>query len=301
MTDLRPIGDGPNPLAPPPQKLSSREILRLLALDPYRSMERGRLRATRDRLQDGRRGGGRSAEQQLLDWSLSVEPKRDTVERYDNPARINGPRPRQRSLSLGDFEFVRSFDGADPSTVSVDDVKHLAELEAAAESQSDRRVVARVFGPIRAHHDRREEEAELRSQIARHQPSGWRSRAVLEAWEPVLAQRLAEEARAELEPQLRGVAAEVREKTLAAAESEAKAEARQRIDELWADLDAEASERVATARARLAALAAGADPTSSAIALLESGGMEAGRRRGREDREEREARNKAFAEFGMGR
>ncbi len=58
---------------------------------------------------------------------------------------------------------------------------------------------------------------------------------------------------------------------------------------------------MSTARARLAALAAGADPTSSAIAPLESGGMEAGRRRGREDREEREARNKAFAEFGMGR
>jgi hypothetical protein len=133
-------------------------------------------------------------------------------------------------------------------------VRLLAQLEAAAESESERRVVARVLDPIRRYHDRKEEEAELHYEIARHQPSGWRCATVRDLWEPVLAERLAEEVRAELEPQLTGATPEVRRKMLAAAESDAKAGARERIRGLWADLDGEANDKVATAKGRLSKL-----------------------------------------------
>lgn len=295
MTDFRVIGGGPNPFTVPKQRtLSSDEILRVLSLDPNHDMDHGRLRAKLHQLQTGRYGRGVTREQELLEWAMGVEPKRPSKDPYDNPARLT-EKPSSRQLSIGDFEFVRTFDGADPKTVSAADVKLLAQLEAAAESESERRVVARVLGPIRRHHDKKEEEAELHYEIARHQPSGWRCATVREAWEPVLAERLAEEVKAELEPQLTGATPEVRQKMLATAESDAKAGARQRIRDLWAELDGEANEKVATAKARLSELARGADPASSVISHRDGGGIEEGRRRGREAREAREA--DAFAKF----
>ncbi len=299
MTDFQVIGGGPNPLAPPKQrKLSSDEILRVLSFDPNDEMDHGRIRAWVHRLQSGKFLFGVTREQELLEWSMQVEPKR-RLERevYDNPARLGDPKRNPRPLTLGDFEFVRSLQGADPKDVPAGDVRHLAELEAAAESYSERSVVARVMDPIRRFHDRREEEVELHSEIARNQPSGWRCATVRDLWEPVLAERLAEEVRTELEPQLRAASPELRDKMLATAESDARAEARQRIRDLWAELDGEASEKVTRAKARLSELARGADPASSAIARRDGGGIEEGRRRGREAREAREARADAFGNF----
>ncbi len=298
MSDFRVIGGGPNPFAVPKQRtLSSEEILRVLSWDPNRDMDHGRIRAKLHQLETGRHGRGVTREQELLEWAMEVEPKRPSEDQaYDNPARLT-EKPSPRQLSIGDLEFVRTFDGADPKTVSAADVKLLAQLEAAADSESERRVVARVLSPIRRVHDRKEEEAELHYEIARHQPSGWRCAIVRDAWEPVLAERLAEEVRTELEPQLTGATPEVRQKMLATAESDARAGARQRIRDLWADLDGEANEKVATAKARLSELARGADPASSVIARRDGGGMEEGRRRGREAREAREAKADAFANF----
>ncbi len=297
MSDFRVIGGGPNPFPVLKQRtLSSDEILRVLSWDPNRDMDHGRIRAKLHQLETGRYGRGATREQQLLEWAMGVEPKRFENRAYDNPARL-AEKPSPRQLSIGDFEFVRNFDGADPTAVSSADVKLLARLEAAAESESDRRVVARVLNPIRRHHDRREEEAELHYEIARNQPSGWRCATVRDLWEPVLAERLAEEVRTELEPQLRAASPELRDKMLATAESDAKAEARQRIRDLWAELDGEASEKVTRAKARLSELARGADPASSVIARRDGGGIEEGRRRGREAREAREAKADAFAGF----
>ncbi|HSH58525.1 MAG TPA: hypothetical protein VK988_02575 [Acidimicrobiales bacterium] len=304
MTDqFRTVGDTsgrPESLFAPPKqrRLSSDEILRCLTFDPNDEMDHGRIRAWVHKLQAGKYLFGVSREQELLEWSMQVEPKRRVPEQtYDNPARLRDPNRKPRALTLGDFEFVRSFEGVDPKDVPPADVRHLAELEAAAESYSERSVVARVMDPIRRFHDLKEEQAVLANEIARHQPSGWRSATVREAWEPVLAERLAEEVRAELEPQLLGATPELRQKMLATAESEARAEARQRIRDLWAGLAREENERVAAAQARLSALAGGADPASSAIASREPGGMEEGRRRGREAREAREAKAEAFANF----
>lgn len=299
MSDFRVIGGGPNPLAVPKQrKLSSDEILTVLSFDPNDEMDHGRIRAWVHKLQAGKFLFGVTREQELLEWSMQVEPKR-RLERevYDNPARLSDPKRNPRPLTLGDFEFVRSFQGADSKDVPAGDVRHLAELEAAAESYSERSVVARVMDPIRRFHDLKEEQVALTSEIARHQPSGWRCATVREAWEPVLAERLAEEVRAELEPQLAGATSEIRDKMLRTAESDARAGARQRIRDLWADLDGEANEKVATAKARLSELAQGADPASSAIARRDGGGIEEGRRRGREAREAREAKADAFANF----
>ncbi|HSH61273.1 MAG TPA: hypothetical protein VK988_16855 [Acidimicrobiales bacterium] len=260
-------------------------------------MDHGRIRGWVHKLQAGKFLFGVSREQELLEWAMEVQPKRPLANQaYDNPARLR-EKPSPRQLSIGDFEFVRTFDGADPKTVSAADVKLLAQLEAAAESESEHRVVARVLDRLRRYHDRKEEEAELHYEIARHQPSGWRCATVRDYWEPVLAERLAEEVKAELEPQLTGATPEVREKMLRTAESDARASARQRIRDLWAHLDGEANEKVATAKARLSELARGADPASSAIARRDGGGMEEGRRRGRAAREAREARADAFANF----
>jgi hypothetical protein len=297
MSDFRVIGDRPNPFAPQQRTLTSAEILRALSFDPNDSMGHGRLRAMRQRL-DSRRGmGSATAEQQLLDWSLTVEPKDPEVKHYDNPARIRDRRPSLRTLTVGDLEFVRNFEGADPKTVSAEDVKLLAELEASAQTESERRVVARVFGPIRRYHDRKEEEAELLTEIARHTPSGVRSTKVREAWQPVLAERLAEEATAEIEPQLAALPPDLRDKTLRGVKADAQLEADKNIRELWASLDSEANGRVKAARERLSALATGADPQSSVIRTAEDSSLQEGRRRGREARETREARADAFANF----
>ncbi len=297
MSNFRVIGGGPNPFPVLKQRtLSSDEILRVLSWDPNHDMDHGRLRAKLHQLETGRYGFGVTREQQLLEWAMGVEPKRFENRAYDNPARL-AEKPSPRQLSLADFEYARGFNGADPKTVSAADVRLLAQLEAAAESESERRVVARVLGPIRAFHDKKEEEAELHYEIARNQPSGWRCATVRDLWEPVLAERLAEEVRTELEPQLRAASPELRDKMLATAESDARAEARQRIRDLWTELDGEASEKVTRAKARLSELARGADPVSSVIARRDGGGIEEGRRRGREAREAREARADAFGNF----
>lgn len=296
MSQYQVLG-GPDPFGPKQRTLTSEEILCALGLDPNDSMDRGRLRAIRHRL-DARRGmGGPTSEQELLDWTLTVAPKDPEPRVHEYPARMGDRRPSRRSLTQGDFEFVRSFEGADPKAVPAEDVKLLAELEAAAETESERRAVARVFAPIRRHHDRREEEAELRNQIDRNTPSGFRSAKVREAWQPLLAERLAEEARSEIEPQLAELPPDVREKTLRSVEADAHQQAQQRIRDLWAGLDAEAGGRVKAARERFSALAAGADPQSSAIRTADNSSLEAGRRRGREDRKAREAALDAFADF----
>lgn len=297
MSQYRVLGDGPDPFAPKQRTLTSEEILRALSFDPNRSMDHGRLAGIRRRLDSSRGMGGPTTEQQLLDWVLSVQPKDPELRIHENPARIRDRLPSRRSLTQGDFEYVRSFEGADPKAVPAEDVKLLAELEAAAETESERRVVARVFDPIRRHHDYKEEQAELLNEIDRNSPSGFRSAKVREAWQPVLAERLAEEARAEIEPQLAELPTDVRDKTLRSVQADARQQADQRVRDLWARLEAEATGRVKAARERLSALTAGADPQSSAIRTADNSSLEEGRRRGREARETREARADAFANF----
>ncbi len=290
-------GVGPDPFAPKQRTLPSADILRVLSWDPNHAMDHGRLRAIHHRLNSRRGTDGPTQEQRLLEWSLTVQPKRVEPETYDNPARLQDAKRERRSLTAGDFEFVRTFEGAEPSKVPAEDVRLLAQLEAVAQDESERRVVARVLSPIRRHHDRKEEEARLRNTIADHKPSGYRCSVIADAWVPVLAERLAEENRAELEPQLAGLPSDVREKTLRTVERDAEREARDRVSELWRQLDVEAAAKVNTAQARLSALALGADPESSAVRTSETSSIEEGRRRGREDREAREARADAFASF----
>lgn len=300
MSDFRVIGDGPNPFAAKRRTLTSDEILRVLSWDPNRDMDHGRLRAVHHRLESGRGLGGRVREQELIEWALNVEPKRPLVDQiYDNPARLADWRREKQALSPGDLEFVRTFDGADPRTVSFDDVRHLAELEVTSESESERRVVGRVLAPIRRHHDRKEEEARLRGEIARHTPSAYRCAAVRDAWLPVLSERLAEEARQNLEPHLVGLPADLRETTISTAEQDAHLSAQTQVKDLWARLNSEVGEKISVAQQRLSALASGGDPESSAPIRSNTNGLEEGRRRGREAREAREATGDAFAGFRM--
>ena len=290
-------GVGPDPFAPKKRTLPSADILRVLSWDPNHSMDHGRLRAIHHRLNSVRGTDVPTPEQNLLEWTLTVQPKRVEPESYDNPARLQDAQRERRALTPGDLEFVRTFEGAEPSKVPAEDVRLLAQLEATAQDESERRVVARVLGPIRRHHDRKDEEAQLRNTIAEHKSSGYRCSVIADAWVPVLAERLAEENRAELEPPLAGLPAHVREKKLRPVERDAEREARDRVSGLWRQLDGEAAEKVNAAQARLSALTLGADPETSAIRTSETSSMEEGRRRGREHREAREARADAFADF----
>lgn len=233
----------------------------------------------------------------LLEWMIDAHTRRPDGRVYSNPARLPEGRRKPRPLTAADIEFVCSFDGTSPASVPAEDIRLLAQLEAAAQDEISRRVVARVLGPIRRHHDRQEEEAELRNTVDRHS-STWRTSTVRDAWAPVLAERLAEEARAEIEPQLSGLDPVVREKALHGAASEAERSASTRVDEVLAALDREAAAKVKVAQRRLAALAGGAEPESSAVRTTSSS-YEEGRRRGREEREARtEARTEASASFG---
>lgn len=287
---------GPDPFAPKRRTLPSTDILRVLGWDPNNEMDHGRIRAVLHRLSSSRGIEGPTQEQQLLEWSMKVEPKHPVLQSYENPARLNDWQRQRRALTQGDFEFARTLEGVEPAKVSSEDVRLLAEMEAVAQSEPERRVVARVLNPIRRHHDRQEEEVELRNEVVRHRPTGWRCPTVRDAWTPVLAERLAEEARAELEPQLAGLPPDVRDKTLRAADEDARREAQTKVLGLWAQLDGEAAAKVRAAEARLSALALGADPVSSATVHSDPGaaGIEEGRRRGIEHRE---AKADAFANF----
>ena len=295
---FRVLGDPgrPYPFVPKRRTMTSQEILRAMAFDPHRPWEHARLQAIH-RQQAARRGVGEpTVEQQLLEWSLGTErPKDPEVTTHDNPARLGDVKRSPRTLTAGDLEFVRTFEGVDPGSVAAQDVRLLAELEASAETAAERRVVARVLEPVRRHHDRKQEEAGLLTEIARHTPSGWRSARVRDAWLPVLTERISEEQRAEIEPQLAGLPPDVQEKTLRSVEADARQQASDRIHELWAGLDAEANAKVDAARRRLSALASGADPESSAVLPRDDSDLEDARRRGREAREARDAGTEAFA------
>lgn len=301
MSSVRVLGGGPDPFSRPSRNLDSAGVLRALSLDPYHDVDHARLDAIRRQLEARRGLGEPTREQQLLEWSLQVEPKRPEMRTYDNPARLSDHERTQRALSQGDLEFVRSFGDVEPDKVPAEDVRLLAELEVVAQSESERRLVSRVLAPIRRFHDRKEEEAGLLTELDRNAPSPWRSDVVRDTWAPVLAERLAEEARARLVPQLEGISAEVRDTTLRGVEADAHAEAQRQIRELWSTLNTEANANANVARERLSALASGADPASSSAVRSEpdAAGLEDARRRGREAREPLQAEADAFADFRM--
>lgn len=139
MSSYQVLGGGPDPFAPKRRTLTSDEILRALSLDPNRSMDHGRIRGLRMRLQSNRGTDVPTAEEQLLDWSLQVEAKDPEPESYENPARLNDGNGQRRALTQGDFEFVRTLEDADPSRVPAEDVRLLAQLEAVAQDESERR------------------------------------------------------------------------------------------------------------------------------------------------------------------
>lgn len=301
MTQFRTLGDlsGPDPFAPKPRTLTSEELLRVIALDPHDDMGHGGLRYFH-RLVESRRGiGAPTREHELISWSMQIEPKRPEVRSsYTNPARLSDHSREPRQLTQGDLEFLRTIEGVAPGDVPVEDVRLLAELEATAESATERRLVGRVLNPIRRHHDRKEEEAALLNQIAENAPSVWRSQPVREAWLPVLAERLAEEARVRLEAELAEVSTDVREKVLGGVDADARTEANQRISDLWTNLEAETGSRANAARQRLSELASGAEPESSAPAPLNPDpGVEAARQRGREFADNHQRNVDALAGF----
>lgn len=292
---FRMIGsDASWPPPPPAATVTSERLLQTLAYDPQDPMGNARLRGLSRVLEGRRKGRPRTTVHELVDTLGRMEPVPYQVVEYDNPMRLRSDVPK-RALTAADFEFLRCFDGVDPAAVSAEDAALLAELEAAADSETARRVAARLVDPVRCHFDRLEEQAQVRNELAQARPSNVRSDPkVLNVVAPILAEQIAGERRAQLENELQGVSPELREQTLTAVDGDSQREARDKLKELWGRLEDDKARRREQATARLSELARGADPQTSKPEPRTSAKLEDGRRRGREHREQREMQVAAF-------
>jgi hypothetical protein len=263
----------------PVRELSVDELLRILALDPSDRLARGQLRALRRRLSANTTR--RTPDRDLVEFMLTAEPaEQPAVAGHVHPMQLPGPRPKPRPFTTGDIEYLRTFEGVDPSTVSEDDARLLSELEVVAQSPTERRLVERVADPIRRHHDRLAEEAPLRAAIdATSRVVAFRSPPVESRVLPLLEDRLVAEARAIVERGLVGASDEVRERTIAAAENDARAQARGALTEVWRSAEEDRQTVRDAAQARLDSLAGGADPKSTKPAAPVPSAMDVGRQR----------------------
>jgi len=290
----------------PPFTLTPAELVEVSTIDPSNAVDSARLRGLRHRVARRSRSGHATDDSRLIDWLLESFPTTAPKPKpalYDNPARLDGPR-QQRSLAPGDFEFVRTLATERPERAAPEDVRHLAELEAAASSESERRVVGRVLAPIRRHHDRLEEESTLRHELA-SVPTPVRRPAVTAEVTKLLRLRLAEERRAELEPAIASAPAHLREqlvRDLVTEVSSAERAATPMLQARWAEADAQVAQRTTEGQRRLTALVLGADPVSSSnLPPFPDPALQAARERGRAHAEQRsidrDGHPNAFAGF----
>ena len=111
----------------------------------------------------------------------------------------------ERGAKVLDANDRAWLDTLDQTTLSDDDARVLTAWYADVDSRSERALIDRVLGPVRRRHDRAAEQAQLRPVLARGtrtvpcRDQGWRK-----AWEDLLGERMAEEAKVALFPQLRG-------------------------------------------------------------------------------------------------
>jgi hypothetical protein len=264
---------------PPTPKMSTDDLLRVLAMDPSDRLAQGRLKALRTRLSHGT--SLRTPDRELIDFMLATEPVDVVPAVHDHPMRLRGAPPKPRALTAGDFEFVRSIKDKPPASVTAAEARLLAELEAVAQSNTERHVIGAVADPVRRHHDRLAEEGPLRARVERaSRQVPFHSTAVESRVLPLLVDRMAEEARAELAPELANAPDEVRERALAAAESDAQQQARGALHELWRLSAAERAAERDAAQARLTGLAQGSSPKSTKPPAT-SPALEDGRERAR--------------------
>lgn len=242
-----------------PEALSSDELLDLLVDQP----STGRMRALNQKLNRS----GRSPQAPLLNWLANEQPPEPPVapDRYVNPMLAVPDGPRQ-PLTSEQLAFLERFRGATASMVSAEDAAELARLEQVAESGAGQRLVAEVVAPIRRHHDRREEEAELRAELDRLRPSSWRSRRdnlpVLAGW---VGDVMADEAETALREYLvPGTPPEIAAELVAGCRTAALSSAHQRLAEIWDAAEADLAAQRSTLEERLLHLAWGGDPKSSA-------------------------------------
>lgn len=241
-----------------PAGLSSGELLELLADQPAPGTARAKLAAAR-------RSGG-SPQVPLLEW-LADQPQPEppvTPEPYANPM-LATTREAPRPLTAEELAYLDRFRGVAPSQVSIEDASELARLELLAESGAGQRLVADVVAPLRRHHDRLAEEAELRAELARLRPSPWRQRQEnLEALATWLAETLANEAEADLRRHLTDdTPSDLTEQLVAVARAGATPAAQKLLRDRWDREEGELSHRRAEVEQQLLHLAWGGDPKSS--------------------------------------
>lgn len=257
-------------------RATSAELVELLTLDPGRQYDRGRLKARRASLE----GDDRT----LVDKILALcEPTTDAAAPLTHPMALDRAPKRRGGLNAGDLKLLDDLRAAAPSAISDTDARIVAELEAVAETSAERRLVAQVAEPLRRHHDRRLEEAQLRTTVAdAARPVGWRT--LESAALPLLADRMTEEALAQVANDLKdaGVSRETVERMMDDAATLAERNARDVLTGAWRAAEDERNSRKAAAEFRLSELALGKPPKSSAVDHAAARSHEAAEEAGRE-------------------
>ena len=117
----------------------------------------------------------------VIEGLIAVPEKERKAQPYVNPARVRptpGAAVAKQPLTAADIEWLRRLP-AEPAQVSVEDATTLARMMSQAASTSDRRLLAAHYGPVWAHHDILEQQAERQIRLENAQaPRGVRSQQV---------------------------------------------------------------------------------------------------------------------------
>ena len=256
-----------------PRRMSATEIERLATIDAASPMAKGAIRSMLRRADDTT-----DPARPFAEMLLAVPERQAPEPAATNPTRRLRPIPSstpRRSLSPADLAWIERLP-AEPADVPAADVATLAEMLQLADSASDRRLLERVFGPIKAHHDRAEAQAELDARQAT--PAlAHRNRGMEQLAREALAARLREERQAERErlaSRIQEAAGrrdlalvaqlqEERDALVELARPEANRQATERLQSLWDGATQAHEAEVARARQRLADLEAGPHPETT--------------------------------------
>lgn len=228
----------------------------------------GKLRALRElrNLEDDR---GRAV-QPWFDWfekvAAATSPQPPAA--HANPARVEGRRT-PRPLTAADIEWLRMLD-PDPAKLTDDDVRTLAEMERDAATQSDLRLVRAKLGGRRRELDLAEERAAKQAAVDRAaalSSRATRADIVRDGLVAVLASFLQDDRRREVDA---SVADDALRERLYLTDDDARRQAHETVTALWDAADAATLQEAQRAQERLDALAAGADPQSSAYVVRRS-------------------------------
>ena len=145
----------PTPQRPVRRRISAEEIERLATIDAATPMPKGVIRSMLRKADDPT-----DPARPFAEMLLAGPVREDDAQETTNPTRIR-PMPSstpRRPLSAVDLAWLQGLPST-PADVPARDVARLAEMFELASTESERRLLERVFIPIKQHHDRLEAQA----------------------------------------------------------------------------------------------------------------------------------------------